>query len=336
MRHDGYLCPKCGLVLKPAVQDSPKSGAAKKSTCQSVGNGKQGHRPNSPSRLHPILTFTCNSCGGFITARAGQQLECPHCRQLTLTRVEEFDGRRDASKQTPTGSEIRTVGVLCDKCLKVLSAIPDSEVRCPECGRVYRAPTEAEVNQELRCQAKWDEAVQAVSRHPLESPHSNRHEVEINVSAQSKADTVVHCPACSKSFTIPTCVAGDYLNDSIACKHCGHLFRLRGLLLPSRPNQTDQPGQYVPGQEFRGLEGLTTNDVWEAVPFVVAAVVVLFFIVVFIQGMVGTGSTPEQREQGRIQREAKERIDRQNDQMLDAAREAQILLEMERLRKQGR
>jgi hypothetical protein len=93
-----------------------------------------------------------------------------------------------------------------------------------------------------------------------------------------------------------------------------------------------EPGRHKPTREFRWPEWLTSENVWGVVGLLVGGFATLVILVGFIQHMTKPEPTPEQLEQQRIQREAKERREREADRILDAAREAQIQAEMERQR----
>ena len=81
---------------------------------------------------------------------------------------------------------------------------------------------------------------------------------------------------------------------------------------------------------------MTADDLIKGLGYFVAAACVLAVGLGILVLIASAPSRPQQMEQDRIRREAKDRMDRENERLLDAAREMQLREEMERRRRGGR
>jgi hypothetical protein len=244
-----YQCPKCGHTFKPTT----------------------GELESLPLPLPPDETSSF-SLPLLLSEPNREQQRNSHRKARTPAPQKARESRRAKTKPAPTPAPRTTeVGISCDVCLRLFQAAPGSKAHCPDCGQVCQAPTQAEVNQELRRQPTWgEEAEKAV------------------------------------------------------------MSRVAAREVPPPPSQTPK----WPKSEWP--EWLTAENVLGAMGVAFVATLALFALVGFVQHMMKSGPTPQQMERARIQREARERLERETDRMLEAVREAQIQVEMERQRRQGR
>jgi hypothetical protein len=189
-----------------------------------------------------MITFDCPVCSRNCSApddKAGKTVKCNRCSQkITVPeQLAEDCGFELVDEAVPEGGPLPgpQVGVLCDACLKVFSAPPSCQTRCPSCGRPTLAPERFEV-----------------ARSALAPPKSTSDDTQPVVNGQTRVACTQPAPSAS-SYTwtsedlVQGCMfcVGGLSAVAIAVLFVAHLFsdkpEKKGYQ-PQYPEYHDHPG----------------------------------------------------------------------------------------------